>query len=295
MPFGWVAAAEVGGEAAGAAEVGGAAAGGAGAAEAGGGAAGGSALGGYAPYLLGPAASLLGAGLQSNAASKAAQIQAATTREAIAEQRREYDTTRSDLMPFRSIGYDALPMLRTAMGMQGGDSSSSTFGTLTKPFSFDITQDPGYQFRLDQGLQGVENSASARGTQLSGATLKELMRYGQDYASGEFNAAFGRDQQTKNQLFGLLTGTVGIGSGATTTGVNAGQQTANNIANLTTAQGNSQAASTIAQGNAWSGGLTGAANSLSNAYLLKNIMAQNQTTGGVNQGTNLASLEAGPG
>jgi len=37
---------------------------------------------------------------------------------------------------------------------------------------------PGYQFAYDQGLQAVERSAFARGTGLTGGTLKALQRFG---------------------------------------------------------------------------------------------------------------------
>ena len=46
------------------------------------------------------------------------------------------------------------------------------------PNSVNVTQDPGYQFRLQQGLAGVQNSQAARGLQNSGGALKELMNYG---------------------------------------------------------------------------------------------------------------------
>lgn len=60
-----------------------------------------------------------------------------------------------------------------------------------------MKEDPGYQFRLDQGLKGVENSASARGGVFSGAAGKALENYGQDYASGEYGNAFNRYQTTR--------------------------------------------------------------------------------------------------
>jgi hypothetical protein len=48
-----------------------------------------------------------------------------------------------------------------------------------------------------------------------------------------------------------------MGSGATTVGVNAGANTAGNLANLYTGAGNAAGASTIAQGNAISSGVNG--------------------------------------
>lgn len=50
---------------------------------------------------------------------------------------------------------------------------------------FDV--DPGYQFRLQQGEEGIERSQAARGGRFGGAALKELERFRQGLASQEFN------------------------------------------------------------------------------------------------------------
>jgi hypothetical protein len=243
--------------------------------------------------VAGVASSVIGSNASKSAADKQAQMGYA----AIAEQRREFDIGQQALEPYRGVGKEALYKLSDYLGLPTPPGStitpSDTTGSLTKPFSFDISKDPGYQFRLDEGTKAVENSAAARGSQLSGATLKELLRYGSDYASGEFNAAFQRDQATKGQIYSMLTGGAGIGIGATNTGVNAGTQTASNIGNTLTGIGNAQAAGTIGQANAITGGITGATNNISQAYLLKNILAQNNTTAGVNSGVNLGTGGAG--
>ena len=53
-------------------------------------------------------------------------------------------------------------------------------------------QDPGYQFRLQQGQQALENSAAARGMLRTGGTMKGLMDYNQAAASQEYDKAYGR-------------------------------------------------------------------------------------------------------
>ena len=50
-----------------------------------------------------------------------------------------------------------------------------------------ITTLPGYQFRLNQGLDSINRNAAAKGYLGSGNRLMELMRYGQDYGSQEFD------------------------------------------------------------------------------------------------------------
>lgn len=64
-----------------------------------------------------------------------------------------------------------------------------------RPFEFnaeDLYNDPSYQFRFNEGAKASERMASAGGRVLGGRTLKELMRYGQDFASNEFGQAYGR-------------------------------------------------------------------------------------------------------
>lgn len=55
-------------------------------------------------------------------------------------------------------------------------------------------QDPGYQFRLQQGEQAINRSAAAHGGRLGGATLKALSDYGQQTASQEFQNFAARRQ-----------------------------------------------------------------------------------------------------
>ena len=189
---------------------------------------------------------------------------------------------------FDQAGYDAAMAKYNA----ANTGSSTVTGSLLKPFSFDISQDPGYQFRLDQGNQNVENSAAARGTQLSGATLKELLKYGSDYASGEYNAAFQRDQATKAQIYGDLSGVAGMGVGATTTGVNAGANTASNIGNTITGIGNAQAAGQIGSSNALSGAFTNVGNTITQQQLLSSILKP-QGVQNVNAGVDLTGQGVG--
>ena len=231
---------------------------------------------------------LVGGLISADASKSAANTQAGAAGAATAEQAREFDAEKEALAPYRDFGAAALPTLRTALGLSGGDTSSSTFGTLTKPFSFDVSQDPGYQFRLNEGTKALENSAAAGGTQLSGATLKELLKYGQDYASGEYNAAFQRDQATKAQLYGMLSGAVGVGSGATTTQVQAGQNTASNIGSNIIDAGNASAAGRVGVANAVSGALTGSANSVMDYTLLRNLINRNNTVAPITGGVDLS-------
>ena len=68
---------------------------------------------------------------------------------------------------------------------------------------FNFQADPGYGFRLSEGMKALERSAAARGGLMSGGTGKALQRYGQDLASQEYGNAFQRFQQDRAARAGL--------------------------------------------------------------------------------------------
>jgi hypothetical protein len=71
-----------------------------------------------------------------------------------------------------------------------------TFNEQFRYPSFEEAQnEPGYRFRLDSGLGALQNSAAARGTLRSGATLKGLNDYAQNFASQEYGNVANRSLQ----------------------------------------------------------------------------------------------------
>jgi hypothetical protein len=62
----------------------------------------------------------------------------------------------------------------------------------------DLTQDPGYQFNLDQGMKAQDRANLARGNYFSGAALKEAQTLGQGLADSTYNTAFTRALQGRN-------------------------------------------------------------------------------------------------
>jgi len=69
--------------------------------------------------------------------------------------------------------------------------------------NFNFQEDPGYQFRLNQGLQGLNSALAARGMGRSGAALKALTGYNQNFAANEYNNAYNRNFNTMSYLAGL--------------------------------------------------------------------------------------------
>lgn len=66
----------------------------------------------------------------------------------------------------------------------------------------DLTQDPGYQFRLQQGQQAIDRSLGARGNLFSGNALKAAQEYGQGLADSTYNDAYQRWLQQNAQNIG---------------------------------------------------------------------------------------------
>jgi hypothetical protein len=63
--------------------------------------------------------------------------------------------------------------------------------------SFDqAMQEPGFQFRLKSGTDALERSAAARGVLRTGGTLKDLVEYGQNFASSEYQNVYNRALQS---------------------------------------------------------------------------------------------------
>ena len=60
------------------------------------------------------------------------------------------------------------------------------------PTVADLTADPSFQFRLDQGRKALEQSAAGKGVLRTGGTLKDLMNYGQNFASNEYGNVYNR-------------------------------------------------------------------------------------------------------
>jgi len=91
----------------------------------------------------------------------------------------------------------------SAGGAGGGPYTGP--GAIPPPFHSptleDFQQEPGLQARYQMGLQGLERSAAAQGSLLSGGTQKGIARYGQDFASNEYGNAYNRAYQNYAQNY----------------------------------------------------------------------------------------------
>lgn len=116
------------------------------------------------------------------------------------------------------------------------------------PTSATEANDPGYQFRLNQGTQALDNSAAAKGDLLSGNTLQGVTQFGQDYASNEYGNVYNRAlqqyqlaQNNSTNLFNRLADVSGLGQTAlqqiSNTGTSTGSQVGSTLSNTAALMG----------------------------------------------------------
>ena len=192
--------------------------------------------------------SLLSGLFGKSSADKAGQAQAAAAQAAIAEQRRQYETTRADLAPYRGYGETAGNMLMARLPELTQNWS---------PTQENLEATPGYQFTRDQGLKAVQNSAAARGLGVSGAAMKGAATYATGLADSTWQNVFNADQTQKNNIYSKLYGTTALGETAASQTATAGTSSANAISNTLMQNGNNQGAADIAGGNALTRAING--------------------------------------
>jgi hypothetical protein len=154
--------------------------------------------------------------------------------------------------------------IRDKMGPDGmaalTPATDFSFGSLLKPITrSDIESDPTYsmglEFGLNEGTKGINRQASATGNLLSGATLKALTKYGNDYAGTKANDAVNRISASRQQTYSMLSGMSGGGQAAAGQTQAAGQNYGNNVSQTAIGLGNARGASSVAGANAIAGGI----------------------------------------
>lgn len=194
--------------------------------------------------IIGGVASVGSALIGSSAAKSAANTQADAARYAADMQMKQYEQTRTDLKPYTDAGVSTLSDLVGRM-----DNLTSA------PDPSQFREDPGYQFRFDEGRRAIEGSAASRGMLMSGGTLKALTRYGQGVADQQYGDWWNRDQMAKGNAFTKLSDLTRIGQ-ASAAGVGAaGAAAAAGAGQAVMSGANASAAGTIGSANAMSQGL----------------------------------------
>lgn len=257
-------------------------------------------------------AAIAGGGIQAYGQYKSAQ-EAAKAQKAAAEANRAYaqdvlakQQALEDQAGYGKVGTASLSKLNELI--QSGDLYNG-YGDYTgelgfDPSSVDVTQDPGYAFRLSQGQKALDTGAGRKGQLFSGAQQKALMEYGQNLGSQEYGNAYQRqfstfqdarnakyqdylnrvqqyNQNLRNQVSDLGN-LAGYGENSLARQQNALNQSVAGVTGANAAIGNANA---IQGGAGWSA-LSSAGSSLSGAGLdIAKLYAANQGSTSTGNGT----------
>jgi hypothetical protein len=137
------------------------------------------------------------AGAKASAANAAAQL---------AWTQKVYENAQKDIKPYTHLGevsakgYEAnLPYLTSRYGME--DYKQSPLYTPMVRNLAELQATPGYQFQLQQGLQGIQQGAAAKGGLLSGAAGQAMNNYAQGQAAQGYQSAWERAQKAYGLAF----------------------------------------------------------------------------------------------
>jgi hypothetical protein len=197
------------------------------------------------------------------ASNKAASTQAAAAQQSIDAQERMFNRQTELQEPFRKAGEEALNKLIPLA------SNYTPFGMNQ------FQQDPGYAFRLSEGMKSLDRTAAARGGLLSGATLKGAQRYGQDLGSQEYQNAFNRYQIERNAQLNPLQSLAGVGQTATNTLTGAAGQMGQNLATGYGNVANARASGYVGGTNALTSALGTGLNYMQNQQLIGRLPSNN--------------------
>jgi hypothetical protein len=225
-----------------------------------------------AAAVIGAGAALGGAYLSSSAAEDAAGVQADAANRAADLQYKQFLETQKTQKPFLEAGYKGENRLLDLLGLSG-NTNVQGYGSLAKNFSMaDYQADPGYDFRLTEGIKALDRTAASRGGLLSGAALKGVTRYGQGLASEEYQNAYNRYNTNRANILNPLQSLAGQGQTTANTLSNAGANYATNAGNAYMNAGNAAASGYVGSANAWNNALGGAANSYLQSQMLNRLL-----------------------
>lgn len=193
--------------------------------------------------LMSLGGNLLGAGLQQYGINKATDAQQAGISQSNDLMREMFNITRQDNAPLVGLRNDALAQIKTLLA----DPSS-------------VSQQPGYQFGLNEGRKQLDNRAAASGGYYSGQQLKAAQQYGQDYAGTKLDSALNR-----------LTTVAGLGQVGANNNQSAQQQTTGALSQNALSSGNVRGSGYGASSNAWNSAIGNVLNGMQFEDLLKRV------------------------
>lgn len=200
-----------------------------------------------ATAAIGAGASIISGLIGKNGAKKAAAAQTAAINSAIGEQRRQYDQSRSDFMPFLGAGNGALGQTQDILGLNGNDPQAAAIAMLKAS--------PAFTSLYNTGQDTILQNAAATGGLRGGNTQNSLAQFGSGLLA-----------QVIQQQLGNLGGLINVGSGTAANMGQLGQSSAGNISNLFTQQGRAQATGIAGQAAAMQGMVNGIGNAAGNFF-----------------------------
>jgi len=209
------------------------------------------------------ASAVIGAYAANNAANTAADAQ----QNAINQQNQALASQKALEQPFVNAGTQALST------MQAGLKPGGQYNTPFTAANFQNT--PAYQFQMQQGQQGIKNAGAATGRTGSGAQEQALATFNQGLASTTYQQQYNNYMNNQQQQFNNMAGIESQGQAAASGQAAQIGNTANNVSNLTVAQGQIQASGQLGIAQAFGQGLNSYTQN-QYAQQLQNQQAQQQ-------------------
>jgi hypothetical protein len=226
--------------------------------------------------MIGAGGALLGGYVASQGAKSAAQTQADAASQAGVLQKEMFDKQMALQDPFRRAGITGQNRLMELMGL-GGNKGAADYGKYGRDFSMaDYQADPGYAFRLSEGMKQLGHQAAGRGGAISGQTMKGIQDYAQNAASNEYQNAFNRYQQNRTNQLQPLGNLMSSGQAAASNQAAGAGQYGVNAGNTAMAAGQAIGAGQLGAANTLASGLGTAASTYLNQTNFNNWLARNQ-------------------
>lgn len=223
---------------------------------------------------------ILGGVIAGSGAQSAAGTQADAANRAADLQKQQFDKQMELQDPFRQAGLTGQNRLMQLLGL-GGDTGAAGYGKYAKDFSMaDYQADPGYAFRLGEGMKALRHTAGSRGGLISGGTLKGMQDYAQGSASQEYGNAFNRYQTNRANQLAPLGSLMSSGQAAASNQAGQAGQYGVNAGNLMTQAGQAIGAGQLGMANTLASGIGTAASAYQrqqnfNDYLARQSAPQN--------------------
>jgi hypothetical protein len=146
------------------------------------------------------------------------------------------------------------------------------------PAQFMANQDPGYAFRVSEGMKALDRTAAARGGLISGAALRGATRYGQEMGSQEYQNAFNRYQTSRTNTLNPFASLAGVAQSSANTLGSAAGQLGGQIGSNIIGAGNAMAAGQVGSANAIAQGVGQGINFYQNQQMMNRLFPTTAAT-----------------